>query len=302
MNKKTLLLLCIFLLLTVGCTKKEEERKEEGDLFAILESLDCKDSDLEIDHFESINEIEDASFDEELFGVWMNTDKQITYVFQDDGILKVFIPLYSVEAEMPYVCLERNGRKLFAADEEIIAYEGTERIELREFAASCYRIENGALYMVDVETTGKVFDSYYVSLQVLYKADENMDISFSLEANPLSLKALCGSWESEGFRMELTEENILFSRGEESTIYPVFMNGENRLELTKDEKSSSYGITAALIRNYEESGTKAVRELLLDYTGINKRDVPNLTEYLTDWHETYAYVPYYYSMTFTSGE
>ena len=298
------LFLCVILVAAfVGCqTKKSgsESEPEQGgvDTVGILNSLMATDQELEIaGKYNKLSDITDGTINPDLVGTWVSADGDITYTFSEDGTEKTTSAVYG-DSEVPFTCLTVGEQKLICEEIELSPelYDGAKEGDT-QLSFATYRIENDALYRVIVEEINEDFTSNVSALVSAYRADDSGDASASIAKNPIDIKVLNGTWESEKGSFTVADGTLKY--GEDS--YQLSFNEKHDLVVEKDGKSTVYGTNVAITKDYDyddRSQFVASTTMGLYFTGADENDKPNLLPLLDDYKTEYGYDSWYYSGNF----
>lgn len=296
MKKVLIALLCVLMTASLfGC--KNINVSKEVNLRDKLTSLMTTDEALGVKgKYNTIEDIKDGSVDKDLTGTWKTADGSITYVYNEDGTAKASMEDYG-ETDTAFTCLTSGGYKIICEGSEMESTDAQGNTTTTTVVTfSTYNIDNGVLYMTNVEdTTDENITSSQYALVVLYRADDSGSIEESMSKNSIALDTFAGTWTSEKGDITIADGTLKF--GED--VYDISMNDKGKLVVDKDGVSSEYSVNVSVMKHYEgEDNATATEDAAfgLYYTGADENDKPNLIDVLDDWGD---FKPNYYSGTFS---
>ncbi|MBQ5440638.1 MAG: hypothetical protein IIU36_00035 [Firmicutes bacterium] len=313
--KRIIAVICVMMMaftLLAGCggNSGNDGPEEMGEIKPInlmdeVMSLFATDVDLDLSgKYETLQDIPDGNIDPDLVGIWKSADGDYTYEYTEDGVCKAEIASYGMTNESPYTCFVVGDRRIVAEEAEVMTDD--ENTSQKELTFTSYKVENGALYFMPVETVMEGFTSSVTAGFVFYKADENGDISDSLKNNPISPESFYGEWTYDGGTVTIDGNGITFSDapdeiGTEPLAFSLDENGKIIVEAQGKSTPYNFNIAVRISYSQEEVGKVEGEEMSfhLFYYGEDKDDRPNLDLVMTDWHEEYQYDQFNFDVEFT---
>ena len=278
-----------------------EENSAAGvNLRDMLKTLYTSEDDLELAGlYTSTADIPDTQIDPELVGTWKLADGSTTYIYQEDGTAKTADELYG-DTESTYTCFSRGDYQIIAEDLEMVDYSNDEETTVPIVSYNTYKIENDVLYLTVVESADEYSNQNITQIIVLYKADDNGDISDSVRKNPVAPETYYGEWtygDNEEGRFTIDEKGFTLDGGE---TLPLTYNESGKMVIGDGDNSTEYSVSLALERLYDTDDGKKVTDenyaLGIFYTGADEKDRPNLADAMDDWHAEYDYDQFYFSL------
>lgn len=315
MRSNKIIALVTVLLMTAAlftaCGTQEGSPSEETGPVNLIEKLDSlmtTDRELGIEgKYQLTSDVSGGKIDPELTGTWKTPDGDITYIYNEDGTTKVSTTLYGGdEMDSVYTTIEAGGYKVLCEDSDFYSYgEGSDEPEItRVITYFTYDITGDALYMVPVEIMGDIYTSNSASVTVLYRADENGDVTEAIKANPISLDSVKGDWNLDEKHVSISEEGIKIDKGpkELDTEMSLKINDKNKLVVTMGDKETEYDWSISFTKYYAEEDKAEISEsyygLLMNYIGEDEKDKPNLLPVMSDWKTETGYEDWLYSVNF----
>ncbi len=157
---------------------------------------------------------------------------------------------------------------------------------------TAYSIENDVLYMAVVEEHDPMFTTNQTALVSMFKADSSGSADKAVAKNPIALSCLNGTWEREKGSLTI-QDGAVTSNGESGKLS---FDDSNRLVVELDGKTTAYGMSVTILKDYGENTETNV--LALSYTGADENDRPNLLPVLDDWKTDYGWDTWYYTGSF----
>lgn len=286
--------LCALIAVSFAACKAKQPGKTGVDVLEKLNALAVSDRELGIaGKYTKLSEITDGSIDKDLVGTWITADGEMTYIYGEDGSLTVKSETYG-DSDMPFTCVTVGGYKILCEEIELSPefYDGAEEGDT-QLSYTAYSVENDALYQVIVEEVNEDYTSSMSALVTLYRADETGSAAASVAKNPISLKALEGTWTSD--KGSFTIEDGALTIGEDS--FSISFDEKNDLVVEKDGLSTAYNMAVSATKEYDyEDRTQFTASTVMgiSYKGADENDKPNLISVL----DYYEYDGWYYSGSF----
>ena len=301
MKKWIAVLLAVLMLAAfAGCAAKKESAKEV-DLREKLDALIATEEELGIDPAAvKLDDLTGGGIDSSLIGVWKTANESAVYTFGEDGVMTAEVAGYGEANETNYTCLLMNDQYVLCDETKMASYpeDSDEPVETPVLSYFRYAVDRDALYLVSVETKDEMMNSYQTSLQIFYHADETGSIAASVAKNPISLKSLFGTWETDKGTIEIGENGLTL----DGETYAVSINEPGKLTAEKDGASTSYVMGFGYGKTYTGENNEEVESegpiLSLSYEGKDETDKPNLLAVLDDWNAEYGMDGWRYSATF----
>lgn len=307
-NRFCILLSLVMVFVMTGCAGNETAgggdsgAGENGgvNLKDMLTELYVSEEQLDLsDRYTSTEDIPDTFIDPELAGTWKTADGSTSYTYREDGTATFSAELYG-DNESTFTCFVSKGYNIIASDLEMIDYSDEEEKTIPVVTYESYKIDNDALYFTAVESLDEYASQSITQIVVLYKADENGDISESLSRNPVAAESFYGEWtcsDEEESRFTIDANGFTPEGGK---TLPVTVSEKGRLVIGNSDDSTEYSAAIALERLYDSTeGQKVTGEnfvLGIFYTGRDEKDRPNLADLMEDWHAAYGYERFYFSL------
>ncbi len=261
----------------------------------MIKSLFALTTDLGLDNtLTDISGIEGGTVDEDLVGTWISADGEYSYIYNEDGTSKFSYPAYGMDQDSTFTCVTADDKKVLCENTTMSNYDSDGNVvEEPVVSYTSYKVENDALYMVSIDTLDDITTSTYSSLIMLYKADENGDISAALAKNPVSPEAFYGEW-TDNSEVNLTiDENGMTVKDAPESIgsdpMTISSNDKGNIVIECNGVSTEYDYAYSLNREYSQEEPKEVESeifgLNLFYVGADENDRPNLADIMTDWHK-----------------
>lgn len=282
-------------------TEVEKDADTQGlNLRDMLMMLYTSENDLELtDKYTSTADIPDANIDPVLIGTWKTADGSMAYTFHDDGTAKASMERYG-DNEFTFTCFVCDDYNLIAQDTEMTDYSNDEEKTIPVVSYSSYKVENDVLYFTVVESVSEYMNQSITQIVVLYKADENGDITSAVNKNPVSLASFYGEWtygENEDGKFVIDENGFALDGGK---AIPIAYNEFGKLVIGDMNNVTEYSTGLGLERLYDNTnGLELTGEnyvLAVSYTGSDEKDRPNLADAMDDWHADYGYDELYFSL------
>ena len=291
-------ILCVLIVAAfAGCGAKKSA-SASVDVLAKLNALMVSDQTLGIaGKYTKLSEIEGGTIDADLLGSWSTADGDMTYDYGEDGIVKVTSALYG-DSEVPFTCVTIGEHKILCEEIELdpAFYDGAKEGDT-QLSYTAYSVENDALYQVVVEEVDPDYTSSMSALVTLYRTDETGSAAAAIAKNPIDLKALNGTWDSDKGSI-LIEDGVL-TFGEDR--FNISLDGKNDLVVEKDGASTTYNMAVSVTKEYDyEDRTQFTTDTAMgiSFTGADENDKPNLLALLDDYKTEYGYESWYYSGSF----
>lgn len=293
MKKVLSIVLCFVLAASLfGCGmsvgKEVNLRDKLASLMATDDALGIKGK------YSALSDITEGSVDKDLIGTWKTADGETSYVYNEDGTVKVASE-YG-DAESKFTCLTLGEYKVICDESEMESEDVDGNITTSTVVSfSTYDVDNDALYFANVEdTTDENMDSSHYALMIMYRADESGSVDAAVAKNKIALDSFTGTWASEKGEIKIADGTLTL--GED--VYDISMNDKGKLVVDKEGSSTEYSVNISVRKQYDsEDKTKAAETTALGlyFTGADEKDKPNLESVLDDWGE---FTPNYFSGTF----
>ena len=293
MKKVLSIVLCFVLAASLfGCGmsvgKEVNLRDKLASLMATDDALGIKGK------YSALSDITDGSVDKDLIGTWKTADGETSYVYNEDGTVKVTSEYGDTESK--FTCLTLGEYKVICDESEMESMDVDGNTTTSTVVSySTYDVDNDALYFANVEdTTDENMDSSQYALMIMYRADESGSVDAAVAKNKIALDSFTGAWASEKGEIKIADGTLTL--GED--VYDISMNDKGKLVVDKDGSSTEYSVNISVRKQYEtEDKTQAteITAIGLYFTGADESDIPNLASVLDDWGE---FMPNYYSATF----
>ena len=215
--------------------------------------LYTSENDLELtDKYTSTADIPDANIDPALIGTWKTADGSMAYTFHDDGTAKASMERYG-DNEFTFTCFVCDDYNLIAQDTEMTDYSNDEEKTIPVVSYSSYKVENDVLYFTVVESVSEYMNQSITQIVVLYKADENGDITSAVNKNPVSLASFYGEWtygENEDGKFVIDENGFALDGGK---AIPIAYNELGKLVIGDMNNVTEYSTGLGLERLYDNT-------------------------------------------------
>ena len=293
MKKVLSIVLCFVLAASLfGCGmsigKEVNLRDKLASLMATDDALGIKGK------YSALSDITDGGVDKDIIGTWKTADGETSYVYNEDGTVKVSSEYGDTESK--FTCLTLGEYKVICDESEMESEDVDGNITTSTVVSfSTYDVDNDALYFANVEdTTDENMDSSQYALMIMYRADESGSVDAAVAKNKIALDSFTGTWASEKGEIKIADGTLTL--GED--VYDISMNDKGKLVVDKDGLSTEYSVNISVRKQYDgEDKTNATETTALGlyFTGADEKDKPNLESVLDDWGE---YMPNYFSGTF----
>ena len=282
--------LCLLLVLSyVGCAAK----KTEVNVIEKLSALTVSDEELGIkDKYAALSDVTGGSVDAALVGKWVSADGKTVYTYAADGTQKIESEDYG-SFDAKYTCLTCGDYRILCEEVPMTSTDvDGNTTESTALSYTAYSIENDVLYMAVVEEHDPMFTTNQTALVSMFKADSSGSADKAVAKNPIALSCLNGTWETEKGSITI-KAGAVTCNGESGKLS---FDDSNRLVVELDGKTTAYGMSVTILKDYGENTETNV--LALSYTGADENDRPNLLPVLDDWKTDYGWDTWYYTGSF----
>ena len=282
--------LCLVLALSIaGCGAK----KTEVNVIEKLSALSTSDEALGLkDKYAALSDVTGGSVDAALVGKWVSADGKTVYTYAADGTQHVHTEDYG-DTDLTFTCITCGDYRILCEQVPVSSTDADgNTTESTALSYTAYSIENDILYMAVVEEHDPMFTTNQTALVSMFKADSSGSADKAVAKNPIALSCLNGTWETEKGSLTI-KDGVLTCDGKSGKIS---FDDSNRLVVELDGKTTAYGMSVTILKDYGENTETNV--LALSYTGADENDRPNLLPVLDDWKTDYGWDTWYYTGSF----
>ncbi len=282
--------LCLMLVLScIGCGAK----KTEVNLIDKLSTLTVSDEELGIkDKYAALSDVTGGSVDPALVGRWVSADGRTSYTYAADGTQKIESEDFG-NFDVTFTCITCGDYKILCEQVPMTSTDvDGNTTESTALSYTAYDIENDVLYMATVEEHDPMYTTNQTALVSMFRADSSGSAAKAVSKNPIALSCLNGTWETEKGSLTV-KDGAVTCNGESGKLS---FDDKNQLVVDLDGKTTAYGMSVTILKNYDENTETSV--LALSYTGADENDRPNLLPVLDDWKTDYSWDTWYYTGSF----